>query len=41
MGKTEGMGLYNIKNRIETFGGKLSIDSSLKKGIKVKFEIPL
>ena len=41
LGKTEGMGLYNIKNRVETFGGKLSIESSLKKGIKVNLEIPL
>jgi len=38
---TVGMGLYNIKNRIETFGGKLVIESSLKRGIKVNIEIPL
>jgi len=39
--QTGGMGLNNIKNRVETFGGKLSLESSLKKGIKVKIEIPL
>jgi signal transduction histidine kinase len=38
---TEGMGLFNIKNRVETFGGKLAIDSSLKNGIRVTIEIPL
>jgi signal transduction histidine kinase len=37
----EGMGLNNIKNRVETFGGKLFMESSLNKGIKVKIEIPL
>lgn len=39
--KPEGMGLYNIKNRVETFGGRLSIDSSPGKGIMVNLEIPL
>ena len=39
--RTVGMGLYNIKNRVETFGGKLVIESSLKRGIKVNIEIPL
>ena len=37
----KGMGLSNIKNRVETFGGKLLIESSPKKGIKVNIEIPL
>lgn len=40
-GKKEGMGLYNIKNRVETFGGRLAIESPLKKGIRVNIEIPL
>lgn len=40
-GKTEGMGLYNIKNRVETFGGKLAINSSPDKGIQVNIEFPL
>jgi signal transduction histidine kinase len=39
--QTEGMGLNNIKNRVETFGGKLALESTLKKGIKVNIEIPL
>ena len=37
----KGMGLSNIKNRVETFGGKLLIESSPKKGIKVNIEIPI
>lgn len=40
-GKSNGMGLYNIKNRVETLGGKLSIESAPGKGIKVNIEIPL
>lgn len=40
-GKKEGMGLYNIKNRVETFGGKLLIESSNNKGIRVNIEIPI
>ena len=40
-GKKEGMGLYNIKNRVETFGGRLAIESPLNKGIRVNIEIPL
>jgi signal transduction histidine kinase len=35
------MGLHNIKNRVETFGGKLVIESSLKRGIIVNIEVPL
>ncbi len=41
LAKTEGMGLNNIRNRVETFGGKLVIESSLKNGIKVSIEIPV
>jgi signal transduction histidine kinase len=41
LSNTEGMGLFNIKNRVETFGGKLAIDSSMKNGIRVNIEIPL
>ena len=39
--KSEGMGLYNIKNRVETFGGQLTIENLPKKGIKVIIIIPL
>jgi signal transduction histidine kinase len=39
--KTEGMGLYNIKNRVETFGGRLILESSPSKGIQVNIEFPL
>ncbi len=39
--QTEGMGLNNIKNRVETFGGKLSLESTKKNGLKVNIEIPL
>jgi signal transduction histidine kinase len=39
--RTEGMGLSNIRNRVETFGGKLAIESSPNMGIKVNIEIPL
>jgi signal transduction histidine kinase len=39
--KSVGMGLYNIKNRVETFGGQLIIENSPQNGIKVHIEIPL
>ena len=39
--KSEGMGLNNIRNRVETFGGKLVIESSLRNGIEVNIEIPV
>jgi len=39
--RTEGMGLYNIKNRVETFGGKLAIESFPKMGMNTNIEIPL
>lgn len=39
--KTDGMGLFNLRNRIETYGGKLDIESSPGMGIKVNIEIPL
>jgi signal transduction histidine kinase len=40
-GANHGMGLMNIRNRIEMFGGKLFIESSLNNGIKVNIELPL
>jgi signal transduction histidine kinase len=40
-GNSEGMGLYNIKNRVETFGGHLTMENILKLGVKVNMEIPL
>jgi signal transduction histidine kinase len=39
--KTDGMGLYNIKNRVESFGGRLLIESSLKKGTKATIALPI
>ncbi|MCX6272666.1 MAG: sensor histidine kinase [Bacteroidetes bacterium] len=39
--KSKGMGLINIKNRVETFGGRLVIESSQNKGIQVNFEVPV
>jgi len=39
--KSDGMGLNNIRNRVETFGGKLVLKSSLKNGIEVNIEIPV
>jgi signal transduction histidine kinase len=40
-GRSDGMGLYNIKNRVESFGGNLIIESSNKKGIKTLIELPI
>ena len=40
-GNAAGMGLFNIKNRVETFGGQLAIESSPKKGVAVTIELPL
>jgi len=40
-GKHVGMGIHNITNRVETFGGTLSIASSPKAGTQVDITIPL
>jgi signal transduction histidine kinase len=40
-GRPDGMGLYNIRNRVESFGGKLVIESSHKKGIKTLIKLPI
>ena len=40
-GKQDGMGLYNIRNRIETFGGRIMLESTPGRGIKVNMELPL
>jgi signal transduction histidine kinase len=37
----EGMGLSNIKNRVETFGGKITIESTIDNGIWVYIGLPL
>ncbi|MBE0648174.1 MAG: sensor histidine kinase [Bacteroidales bacterium] len=37
----EGMGLYNIRHRIESFGGRVSIESAYKKGTKTRIELPI
>ncbi len=39
--RREGMGLSNIANRIESFGGSLSIDSSPNNGITVQITMPV
>jgi signal transduction histidine kinase len=39
--KPENMGLYNIKNRVESFGGSLVIESSHKKGIIATIELQI
>jgi len=39
--RPDGMGLYNIRNRVESFGGKLVIESSCKRGIKTLIELPI
>ncbi|EDM44612.1 putative transmembrane protein [unidentified eubacterium SCB49] len=36
-----GIGLTNIKNRIETYNGKLNIDSKHNRGTNIHIEIPL
>ncbi len=36
-----GMGLFNIRNRVETLGGKLSLNSSPEQGIHVNIELPV
>ncbi len=39
--KSDGMGLYNMKNRVETLGGRLSIENSPGRGILVIMDVPL
>jgi len=41
LAKPEGMGLYNIRNRVESFGGNLVIESSHKKGIIATIELQI
>jgi PAS domain S-box-containing protein len=36
-----GMGIYNMKNRIKTLGGKLNIQSKVGEGFKLESEIPI
>lgn len=38
---TLGIGLTNIKNRVENYNGTLHIDSKLKRGTSINIEIPL
>jgi signal transduction histidine kinase len=38
--RKEGIGLTNMTNRVESFNGKISIESSPGKGCKIKIEIP-
>ncbi|HRY32555.1 MAG TPA: sensor histidine kinase [Bacteroidales bacterium] len=41
MALQSGMGMNNIKNRVETIGGKLLMESYPQKGIKVFIEVPV
>jgi signal transduction histidine kinase len=38
---SDGMGLNNIRKRVETFDGKIHMDSSPNQGVRVKIEIPV
>ena len=38
--KRNGIGLYNIKNRLASLNGKLKIETSKNKGFKVVISIP-
>jgi signal transduction histidine kinase len=38
---TEGVGLFNMHNRINTFGGSLTIKSTETEGTKVHVVLPL
>ena len=40
-GITSGMGLHNIRNRVESSGGTLSMESSPDTGILVNITIPV
>lgn len=40
-GKSNGMGLYNLKSRIETIGGTLKISSIISLGTEIRLDIPL
>lgn len=39
-GKSEGSGLYNLKNRMQTIGGSLLLDTGPGKGTKIKLVLP-
>jgi signal transduction histidine kinase len=39
--KTEGMGLENIRNRVETYNGKMTLYSSPENGTEINVEIQL
>ena len=39
--KSKGIGLDNILNRVESYNGKIAIDSSPEKGCKIEIAIPL
>lgn len=39
--RSGGMGLENIKHRIESFGGTLAVESAPGKGVKVSIELPI
>lgn len=38
---SEGLGLKNIKTRVDAFGGKLSVDSKLNRGTIIIIDLPL
>lgn len=39
--RPEGMGLANIRTRVEAFGGKITIDSAPEKGLQALIELPI
>ena len=40
-GNSSGLGLIGMRERVETLGGSLTIDSAPGSGVKLKAEIPL
>ena len=41
VGKNSGLGLFNIKNRVQHIGGDISILSKPNKGVEVKIKVKL
>jgi two-component system, NarL family, sensor kinase len=39
-GKSSGLGIYNLKNRMATIGGEMVLDSALGKGTEIKLILP-
>ena len=39
MGQVKGLGLYNMRNRVETLGGSFTIESKRKEGVHIEVQI--